>query len=248
MQLSTTLRLTDTQQSLPIRQQVYRALRDAIVRMQLYPGQALSEKEIAERFGISRQPVREAFIRLAEAGLVKVQPQRGTFVVKISQKAVRDVRFVREAVEVAVVRTAALQGLNEDTLAQLYELIEAQEKVTEKADFERFYLLDEALHRALALAIGNDYAWRVVEDIKAQMDRVRYLSLPEATPLKLLTEQHAEIVEAIARRDPERAERAMHIHLSEILQSLPRLAERFPDMFQEDAAESSQSEGLSLAL
>ena len=72
------------------------------------------------------------------------------------------------------------------------------------------------------------------------MDRVRYLSLPEATPLKLLTEQHAAIVEAVAERDPERAERAMHIHLREILQSLPKLAERFPDMFQEDIPEPNE--------
>ena len=228
------LRLTQAQQALPIRQQVYQRLHDAIVRLQLPPGQVLSENEIAERFGVSRQPVREAFIRLIEVGLMSVQPQRGTRVVKISQKAVLDGRFVREAVEVAVVRTAAKQGLTDDILGQLYDLIEAQKKTVEKNDFDRFFLLDEALHRTLALAIGNDYAWGVVEEIKAQMNRVRYLSLQEATPLKLLIDQHAAIVETVDQRDPERAAQAMRIHLSEILHSLPLLAERFPEMFQDD--------------
>src|SRR3546814_7641471 len=90
----------------PVARRVFRELRSAIVMMRFRPGQALSEKEIADRFGVSRQPVREAFIKLSEAGLVSVRPQRGTYVVKISARQVYDVRFVREAVEVAVVRKA----------------------------------------------------------------------------------------------------------------------------------------------
>ena len=73
----------------------------------LKPGEALSEKEVALRYGVSRQPVREAFIKLAEERLVSIQPQRGTFVVKISMKEVLDARFVREAIEVAVALEAA---------------------------------------------------------------------------------------------------------------------------------------------
>ena len=71
--------------------------------LRLQPGQALSETEISKQFGVSRQPVREAFIKLAEAGLVEIRPQRGTFVVPITQRDVLQARFIREAVEVAVV-------------------------------------------------------------------------------------------------------------------------------------------------
>src|SRR5688572_29392837 len=90
----------------PASLRVLRELRTAIVTMRLRPGQALSEKDIAARLGVSRQPVREAFIKLSEAGLVTVRPQRGTFVVKISTRQVTDARFVREAVEIAVARKA----------------------------------------------------------------------------------------------------------------------------------------------
>src|SRR6188474_173705 len=86
--------------------QIYAALRREIVTMALKPGQALSEKEIADRFGVSRQPVREAFIKLAEKELVQVMPQRGTYVSKISVRDLANARFVREAVEVAVARSA----------------------------------------------------------------------------------------------------------------------------------------------
>ena len=75
--------------------QLYRHLRSAIVRGELHPGQALSEAEIAKQFATSRQPVREAFIKLSEERLVVIQPQRGTFVIKISVDDVLDARFVR---------------------------------------------------------------------------------------------------------------------------------------------------------
>src|SRR3712207_751012 len=97
----------DPGDSEPIARQVTRALRTAIVTMCLKPGEMLSEQEIATRLGVSRQPVREAFIKLGEAGLLRVLPQRGTLVVKISLSAVDEARFIREAVECAVAREAA---------------------------------------------------------------------------------------------------------------------------------------------
>ena len=86
--------------------QAFAALRHAIVTLKLRPGQSFSEQEVAQQLGVSRTPVREAFIKLADAGLVEVLPQRGTFVRKISVKAVKDARFVREAIELAVLRQA----------------------------------------------------------------------------------------------------------------------------------------------
>ena len=219
----------------PVARRVFRELRSAIVMMAFRPGQALSEKEIADRFGVSRQPVREAFIKLGEAGLLSIRPQRGTYVVKISTRQVYDVRFVREAVEVAVVRKAAVE-LPAREIRVLRDNLDAQRAVAADERPDRFFPLDEAFHRGLALGVGCEYAWRVVEDMKAQMDRVRYLSLPEATPTRRLIEQHVAILDAVAAHDPARAEAAMRTHLTEILTSLPALAERFPDLFEPDPA------------
>lgn len=220
----------------PVAKRVFRELRSAIVMMAFRPGQALSEKEIADQFGVSRQPVREAFIKLGEVGLVSIRPQRGTFVVKISARQVYDVRFVREAVEVAVVRKAALE-LPAAAIRALRETVSAQRKVAADEGPERFFPLDEAFHRGLALGVGCDYAWRVVEDMKVQMDRVRYLSLPEATPTGRLIDQHEAILDAVAAHDPVQAEAAMRTHLTEILTSLPELAERYPDLFEGEPAD-----------
>jgi GntR family transcriptional regulator, rspAB operon transcriptional repressor len=224
----------------PVARRVFRELRSAIVMMTFRPGQALSEKEIADRFGVSRQPVREAFIKLSEAGLLSIRPQRGTYVVKISARQVYDVRFVREAVEVAVVRKAALE-LPGSAIRVLRETVDAQRKVAADERPDRFFPLDEAFHRGLALGVGCEYAWRVVEDMKAQMDRVRYLSLPEATPLSRLIDQHEAIVDAVALHDPARAEAAMRTHLTEILTSLPELAERFPELFEPEPPDLAET-------
>ena len=87
--------------------QVYRSLRERIIRGELEPGGLISEAEIARAFSISRQPVREAFIKLAEEGLVEIRPQRGTLVRRINIASVMDARFVREAVEADIVKIVA---------------------------------------------------------------------------------------------------------------------------------------------
>lgn len=220
-----------------IADQVFRTLRSSIVMMRLPPGAALSEQEIAKRLAVSRQPVREAFIKLSEVDLVRVLPQRGTFVVKISAKAVTDARFVREAVECAIARRAA-KTIAPDAVDTLKDVIAEQRAAVKAGDLERFFILDEAFHRGLAHATGCTYAWKVVEQAKAQMDRVRFLSVPDATPVERLIAQHQAILDAIAAGRGEAADKAMKAHLREILHSLPRLARAFPDMFEDDSGPS----------
>jgi DNA-binding GntR family transcriptional regulator len=209
---------------------VFDAIRQAIVQLRLRPGNLLSEADVARQLGVSRQPVREAFIKLAEVGLVEVKPQRGTFVMLISIRQVQNVRFIREAIEVAVVRKAALEA-SPKRLDEFRRLIDAQREAERKGDHIEFLRLDEAFHQALAHAVDTDYAWRVLENLKAQMDRVRHLSMPDATPIDVLVGQHGAIIDAIARHAPDEAEAAMRTHLSEILLSLPRLAQAHPELF-----------------
>ncbi|WP_207460087.1 GntR family transcriptional regulator [Azospirillum sp. SYSU D00513] len=222
----------------PVSRRVFRELRQAIVTMQFSPGRPLSEQEVATQLGVSRQPVREAFIKLSESGLVTIRPQRGTFVVKISAKQVIDARFVREAVELAVVRKAGAE-MPARVIGELRANLDAQRAAADEREPERFLELDEAFHRAIALGVECDYAWRVVEETKAQMDRVRYLSLPQATPVDRLIAQHEAILDGIEARDPDRAEAAMRLHLREILTSLPELERRFPDLFDSEPAARS---------
>jgi DNA-binding GntR family transcriptional regulator len=219
-----------------IAEQVFRTLRSSIVTMRLTPATAISEQDIADRLKVSRQPVREAFIKLSEIGMVRVLPQRGTFVVKISAKAVTDARFVREAVECAIARRAS-EGIGKTEIDALRAIIADQRRAARAGDAEEFFVLDEAFHRGLANAAECAYAWKVIEEAKAQMDRVRFLSIPDATPVDRLIVQHQAILDAIAAGRGAAAEQAMKDHLREILKSLPRLARAFPEMFEDEAAQ-----------
>jgi DNA-binding GntR family transcriptional regulator len=222
------LRLRD-----PIAPQLVAALRQAIIASELRPGEALSEKEIAGRFGVSRQPVREAFIKLAEAGLVQILPSRGTYVMKISLREVANARFVREAVECALAR-AASRLIDPGGVARLRRLIAEQAAVASRGDYAGFTALDEAFHQAIAEIVDCDYAARVVESARAQTDRVRYLSLPGTSPIPLLITQHNAIVDALEAGDSDMAATAMRIHLREILNALPHIAAAHPELFEDE--------------
>ncbi len=210
--------------------QVFDVLRQSIVQLRFVPGNPLSEAEIARQLGVSRQPVREAFIKLGEVGLVEIRPQRGTFVRLISMREVENARFIREAIEVAIVRKAA-EAAAEGDAARLDALIDEQSAAASAGDHGEFMRIDESFHQAIAALARCEDAWRVLNGLKAQMDRVRYLSLPDATPQAVIIDQHAAIVRGIAVGSPEAAEQAMRHHLSEILVSLPRLAGEYPAYF-----------------
>jgi DNA-binding GntR family transcriptional regulator len=213
-----------------IAMRVYRALREAIVTMRLLPGNSLSEAEVAKQMGTSRQPVREAFIKLSEIGLVDIIPQRGTYVVKISARDVENARFIRDAVEVAIVQRACERATASD-ITEINQLIAGQVRAAESADQQRFLQLDDGFHQAIAASADCLFGWGIVEDLKAQMDRVRFLSLPEATPIEKLIDQHRRIAAAITAHDADEAAAAMREHLSEIIKSLPKLSRRHAELF-----------------
>ena len=216
----------------PIARRLVEVLRHAIVTMTLQPGEKLSEQDIATRYGVSRQPVREAFIKLADAGLVRILPQRGTRVVKISLEGVANARFIREAIECAVVREAALTR-GGGYLDDLYACLDETRFALAKGDGDRLFTLDEHFHQTLARAGNRPAAWQTVVEQKAQMDRVRYLDLGDAIPMQVVLDQHTAVAQAIAAGDPLAAEAAIRVHLAEILISLPKLRARWPDLFDD---------------
>lgn len=210
--------------------QVYRSLRERIIRGELEPGALISEFEIARAFSISRQPVREAFIKLAEEGLVEIRPQRGTMVRKINIASVMDARFVREAVEADIVKIVA-ERRDPRVISSLYAQIEAQRNVAHQKAGD-FLQLDEAFHRTLAVAADKAHVWSIVNNVKAQMDRLRQLSFVLVSAAELAVDQHHAVVAAISEGDASGAEAAMRTHLRRILSDLPAMAELRPNYFE----------------
>jgi GntR family transcriptional regulator, rspAB operon transcriptional repressor len=214
------------------RDQVYAALREAIVSAELEPGRRLSENELAELLGVSRTPVREALARLRDDRLVAIVPQLGTFVTLISDEAIADAAFVREALECSAIRLATERA----TPAQLEELqanLAAQERAEQEGDVDAFDTLDASLHRSLCELSGRDIAWWLSRRANGHLDRVRRLSLPEPGYLAEMVSEHRAVLAAVADGDAERAEETLRHHLRMVLSSMPQIRAAHPDYFEE---------------
>lgn len=225
--------------NLPLGQQVYELLKQRIVQARFQPGERASEVELSRQLQVSRQPVRDAFQRLQTEGLLDIRPQRGTFVQKISIKAVLDARFLREAIEADIVELVATSR-DPGVINELRKQIKAQRKVIKDEPLS-FMKLDDLFHRTLAEAANKSNAWQVVEDLKTQMDRVRFLSFNHFHVEQLIA-QHESIVDAIESGSTTDAVRYIRKHLREILKSLPTISQEYPDFFSpasEELADTS---------
>ena len=219
----------------PARAHVYITLRDAIVAGQLEPGRQISENELAARLGVSRTPIREALQRLREERLVAIVPQYGTFVTHISESALSDAQFVREALECAAIRGTALRVRDQD-LAALEAIIRRQDAAREANDSDSFYVLDDELHQQLCDLSGHDIAWSLSQRAKGHLNRIRRLSMPEPGYMMEMIGEHRAVVAAVAAHDPDEAEQTLRHHLRMVLSTLPAIREQHPDYFEEEIA------------
>ena len=183
--------------------------------------------------------MREAFSRLARAGYLRIQPQKATEVVRISPREVMNALFLREALEIAVVRRAA-ERRDDAGLDQLRAVMRLQEEAQRRDDRNAFQSHDDAFHNALTVAGDCAFAWPLIDEQKAKMDRVRFLSLAFGQPAAL--EDHGRIFAAIEARDPVAAEAAMHRHLGGITAILARLRREFAPYFQDEHSEPTSAE------
>lgn len=212
--------------------QIYETLRRAIVRLEMEPGSAISEKELCGRFEVSRTPVREALQRLAEEDLVDIHPHSGTWVSRISFALAEEGFVLRRALEVESVRRAAAL-VTEAGIAELDGLI-ARMRLTLRDDRLADYLeVDDAFHAAIARISAYPRIWKFIGLAKVQLDRMRQLSAPVPGHLAEVTEQHAAIVQALARRNAMQAELAMRIHLDSSFEVMAAIYPGQPAMFAE---------------
>lgn len=218
--------------------QVFRLLRDRIVSGELIPGTRLSEVEIASTYDTSRQPVREAFIKLAQESLIEIRPQRGSYIRYIDIPTVTSAQFIREVVETEIVRRVAEIAKPEE-MRELNMILARQADAIGRATPDAFMAGDEEFHRRLAEIAGLGAAWDMLRPLKTQMDRVRHLSALQF-PREILVSQHRDIVAAVGDRNGEDAARLMRNHLRRILQDLPEIVREKPEFFSEQNGMKSE--------
>ena len=181
---------------------VYRELHEAIVSMQLKPGNALNEKVLTERFGVSRTPVREALLRLGDVGLVQAEPGRSTIVAPIEEAAIRDAQSVVAAMHRLAVAEAALTDAD---LARMRAANRRFAKAVRAGDVTAALAADDEFHEIPVQASGNAAVRIVLEQftpVLRRAERLRFASARAKESVAL----HDRLIEACATNDPSAAE------------------------------------------
>ena len=210
---------------------VFEQLYESIMSLSLMPGEKVSEADIAERFGVSRQPVRDAFSRLGGMRLLQIQPQRATQVRKFSLSAIADARFVRLALELEIMREAAANW--DDKHADALERnLGQQEEAVATLDRSAFHRLDERFHQLLAKAAGRANAFELVLQKKAMVDRICVLSLKDQSGMEELVADHRAILRHVADGDIAGLERFLRLHLSRIEATIATIRKSHEEYFE----------------
>ena len=209
---------------------IYERLHANIVSLHMPPGMSLQEKRIAEDFGVSRTPVREALLRLSESGLVDIYPQSGTVVSRVPVSAIPEAVVVRKALEGTTVEAAALTATAAD-IARLDAILARQRSHAATGNASGFHEEDEAFHEAIAQISGYPGIWVILKTVKVQIDRARRLTLPVLGRMDNVVHEHIIIRDALAAHDAAAARDAMIHHLSAVIPDVDELRSRYPDYF-----------------
>ena len=209
---------------------VHGAVRSAILTLDFPPGSVIRKNDVCDHLGVSRSPVSDAFSKLSSEGLVDVVPQSGTRVSRLSMAAIREDAFLREALEVAAARHAALHR-SEDVVAKIARNIEIQKLLIADEDGEEFMKTDIEFHQLIMGTTGLARLPKAVRNLSQNVNRARVLLIPEPGRLNDTLTDHVAIFEAIRDQDCNTSVEAMRHHIRQLLKRLEPLEAERPELF-----------------
>jgi len=190
---------------LPLRDVVFNTLREAILKGELVPGERLMEKQLAERMGVSRTPIREAIRKLELEGLVVMVPRKGAEVASITEKDITDVLEVRGTLEALAVRLAC-EKMSEKDIKRLIKVKDEFEEAAKSKKTEKLINKDVEFHDIIFQSTGNEKLIQIINNLREQIYRFRVKYIFEMENYTQLVEEHDEIVNSIKNKDKKKAE------------------------------------------
>ncbi len=189
-----------------LREKIVDYLKESIIKGYLKPGERIAEPELAERFGVSRTPVREALRQLASEGFLIILPRKGATVSPITDKDVQEFYAIKSLLEGYAARIACKRMSDRD-IKRMEELNEQMRALAEKEDVKNFFKCDNRFHDIFLKACGNDKLYNLVHSLVQQFERFRITALSVPGRMRDSVRQHEEIIEAFKRGDEERVEK-----------------------------------------
>ena len=190
----------------------YRSIKDALLALEIPPGAQLCADELAQRFGVSRTPVREALLRLEQDGLVRTVPRVGTFAAEITASDLQELFELRELLEVHCAKKAAT-SLSEEDLKTVDRLIEQAKSAVDGHDPDAFQRSEIEFHELLLERAGNRRLLEVMSGLHDLTHRQRVMSLGLRDNIERSLVEHVAVAEALRKRSKSEAGRLMGVHI-----------------------------------
>jgi DNA-binding GntR family transcriptional regulator len=199
-------------------------LEEMIVKGKLRPGQQVKEQEIADRLGVSRPPVREAFKLLEAEGLVRREPRRGVFVAELSDGDIWEIYTLKTALY-SLAAVLAIDRLTAAGVEKLQKIVDQMEALvsSKRPDIVRYEELNNQFHDTTALIAGHGRLKKIQQSINNQVKRMAYRSLADRRHLEESCRYHRDILNAIKARDKERAEALTREHIQKGLEAQAKM-------------------------
>lgn len=204
---------------LPLRDVVFKTLRQAILTGDLKPGERLMEIHLANKLGVSRTPIREAIRKLELEGLVVMVPRRGAQVAQITEKSMSDVLEVRLALDELSVELAC-KRITAEKKEELKLACKAFEKATKTGDIREIAKADVTFHDIIFESAGNTRLKQLVNNLAEQMYRYRFEYIKDEKQHDMLISEHQKILETILEGDEKKAKQAIRVHIKNQEQSI----------------------------
>ncbi|TAH40783.1 MAG: GntR family transcriptional regulator [Betaproteobacteria bacterium] len=208
---------------LALYQEVAERLRERIFSHELQPGTWVDEQALAEQYGISRTPLREALKVLASEGLVTLKPRRGCYVTEISDRDLDEIFTVMAMLEGECARSCASRASEAD-LARLKAIHTDLERAAGKQDIDGFFEANQAFHQAIQQIADNRWLLHVIEDLRKVIKLSRHHSLFSEGRLEQALAEHRTVLDALLERDGVAAEARMREHIRSGREALQRIA------------------------
>ncbi|MDE6455051.1 MAG: GntR family transcriptional regulator [Dysosmobacter sp.] len=210
-----------------------RVIKDNIIHLNLEPGSQVSENELSAELGLSRTPVREALIELAKVKIIEIQPQKRSVVRLIDYDLVEESRFMRNILECAVVELVC-EMIKPEDVERLRENVRLQKFYLDSFYPENLMDLDNKFHQTLFEIARKSQVFSLMQNISIHFDRVRSIALSTVKDLKIV-QDHEDITNAIARKDPAAARELMETHLSRYKIDAQAIRKTYPQYFPKNA-------------
>jgi DNA-binding GntR family transcriptional regulator len=191
-------------------------LREAIVNLRLRPGEPLREAALAEKLGVSKTPLREAFARLEQEGLVETTSFKGAVVTGYSERDLKEIYELRALLEGAAARSAA-EHADDTTLRALRDVLDRSRALRDAGDLVGLAELLGRFDVIVYSQVTNDRIGALIDNLRAHLTRIGRLTEDIPGRVEASVEEHAAIVDAILARNPDEAERLMRVHIASVL-------------------------------